>query len=86
MQNFFQKPLDKRKLSAIIKVQKKETNKKCLELSKINGEYTDAQLVFSRRVGKRAVGMRRKNKEKEGTKSDDSFPFGGKSLIKEKTK
>lgn len=34
VKNFFQKPLDKLKLYAIIRVQMKEQNKKCLYLSK----------------------------------------------------
>ena len=34
IQKIFQKPLDKWKISAIIKVQKKELNRKCSILSK----------------------------------------------------
>ena len=39
-QKIFQKPLDKSKRCAIIKVQKKETNKKCLVISEVNKERT----------------------------------------------
>ena len=39
-QNFFQKPLDKSKICAIIKLQRKETNKKCLVISEVNKERT----------------------------------------------
>ena len=39
-QKIFQKPLDKSKICAIIKLQRKETNKKCLVISEVNKERT----------------------------------------------
>lgn len=37
-------------------------------------------------IGKNAVGIRRKKKRKEGTKSDDSFPMRGGSLKHQESK
>ena len=58
----------------IIKTQKKEINKKCLKLSKSSRGYTDELIRLADRGRQSAVGTRQTNKEKEGTKSDDSFP------------
>ena len=78
-QNFFQKPLDKRKIFAIIKVQKKETNKKCLKLSK----NLEKRQCTTKRWPTGSAKCRRDTatvKVKEGTKSDDSFPQRGERL------
>jgi len=49
LQKNFKKPLDKRKISAIIKVQKKETNKKCSNLSLLEMEKNQCT---NKRVGR----------------------------------
>ena len=75
-QKFFQKPLDKSKICAIIKLQRKETNKKCLVISEVNKERTVRWTTKFEAdgVGKVPQGRGERKKGKEGTKSDDSFP------------
>ena len=84
VEKIFEKPIDKSKKPAIIKVQKERTKQKMFQSfikTKRTNQWTDE---FSR---KKSAGRRRdtaKNKRKEGTKSDDSFPLGGGSLTKKK--
>ena len=75
-QKIFQKPLDKSKICAIIKLQRKETNKKCLVISEVNKERTVRWTTKFEAdgVGKVPQGRGERKKGKEGTKSDDSFP------------
>ena len=55
---------------------KKERNKKCFYLSKNKVRTVPWTIKFEADKGRQsAAGTRRKNKGKEGIKSDDSFPL-----------
>ena len=63
----------------------KESNKKCSNLSKINGEQSNERIGSEpTRFGKCRREYGEEVRKKEGTKSDDSFPRRGESLKKEK--
>ena len=76
MQKNFQKPLDKRKIFAIIKVQKRKKQTKNVLILQKRGQ-SDEQIKHNQRKEWLVSGRRdaARNKNKEGTKSDESFPF-----------